>query len=226
MGACDSRAGVDDEEVQLRGCCKNADSQLERGKVQALSARDPQDVPGSDLVDLASSSVKKDAMATLAASFAQGRELEISSMIHGAGTFIVAFNEDFSEMKLEETSEPARKFTIPLIYVLNASIDNSPGLQRYSLTSTLRVRVGPYAGHGPDTILLQLDSHRECSAMGLFLCASSKHLQKSSGWERQRLMDDESVATTMIRSVQGLKDPQGLAQLLLKGVGAPLPGDI
>ena len=217
MGACEARAGVDDEEVQLRGCCKNADSELRDWQVEALSAQSAQkkdlqnpQYPQSE-ADIDANDAKKDAMATLVQSFVKGRELEVSSL-HGAGAFLVSLNPELSEMSLEEASETSksrRKLTIPLIYVLNASIDNSPGLQRYSLSSTLRIRIGPHAGHGPDTMLLQLESHTECSAMALLLCASSRHLQKVAGWERKRLMDDESVATTMIRSVQNRQDPQG-----------------
>ena len=222
MGACEARAGVDDEEVQLRGCCKNADSEIrDRWQVEALSARLAQDLEnpeGSEAVAaIDAHDAKKDAMAILVQSFVKGRDLEVSSM-QGAGMFLVSLNPDLSEMSLEElpeTSTSRRKLTIPLIYVLNASIDNSPGLQRYSLSSTLRIRIGSHSGHGPDTMLLQLESHSECSAMALLLCASSRHLQKVAGWERKRLMDDESVATTMIRSVQKLKDPQGLAPLIL-----------
>ena len=209
MGACETRlAGVDDEEVLLRGC-KNADSELERWKVQALSARNPH---SGDVV-----SATKDAMAMVVQTFVQGRELEVSSMIHGAGTYLVSLNQELSEMSLEELAVPTptkRKVVIPLIYLRNASVDNS-SLQRYSLNSTLRIQVGPHAGFGPDMMLLQLQSHSECTTMALVLCASSRHLQNAAGWERQRLMDDESVATTMIRSVERLKDPQGLAHLLL-----------
>lgn len=38
MGNC-GVGGVDDEEVQLRGCCKSADGELDKWKAQALSER-------------------------------------------------------------------------------------------------------------------------------------------------------------------------------------------
>ena len=223
MGNCDARAGVDDEEVQLRGCCKNADSQLDKQKVHALSsvAKDAKDLDDgrAELAPIFDQEAQKDAIARLVGSFANGRELEVSSMIHGAGAYMISLNSDLTEMNLEglaDTPTAQRKWKLPLIYVLDATLDSSPGLQRYTLTSILRIRIGPHAGHGPDTMLLQLESCGECEIMALFLRASSRHLQNAATWERQRVMDDESVATTMVRSVQRLRDPSGLANLVLQ----------
>lgn len=214
--------GVDDEEVQLRGCCKNADNELDRWKtrdlafVQAFAAKELDDSNTFD--DAGTKDTMKEAVANLVQSFLCGRQLEVSSMIYGAGDFHASFNKELSEMRLEplhETSASEHAWSIPFIYVLEATVDpGTPGLARYSLNSILRVRLGPHSGHGPDTLILKLTSS-ECEAMALFLRATSRDLQSSAAWDRQRVMDDESVATTMVRSVQLLKDPRGLASLVL-----------
>ncbi|CAK9100789.1 unnamed protein product [Durusdinium trenchii] len=160
MGNCGVRLGVDDEEVQLRGCCKNADNELDRWKTRDLA---------------------------FVQAFA-AKELDDSNTFDDAGT---------KDTMKEATVDPG-----------------TPGLARYSLNSILRVRLGPHSGHGPDTLILKLTSS-ECEAMALFLRATSRDLQSSAAWDRQRVMDDESVATTMVRSVQLLKDPRGLASLVL-----------
>ena len=106
MGNCEVRAGVDDEEVQLRGCCKNADSQLDKQKVQALSsvAKDLDD-GRAELAPIFDQEAQKDAIARLVGSFTNGRELEVSSMIHGAGAYMISLNSDLTEMNLEGLAE-------------------------------------------------------------------------------------------------------------------------
>ncbi|CAJ1452988.1 unnamed protein product [Effrenium voratum] len=213
MGNC-GVGGVDDEEVQLRGCCKSADGELDKWKAQALSERPGEQ--GERLVSSFpsdSSACKKEALARLVKSFAHGRQLDVSSF-NGSGQCEVRFDEKLTQMTLVPITGQG-EWSVPLICVIDAKVDSPPGLGRYSLNASVRLRVGPHSGRGPDTLLLQLGVE-EGEAMCLLMRAAARHLQKEAAWERQRAMDDESVATTMIRTVPKLQGP--LADLLLNQV--------
>ncbi|CAE7487761.1 unnamed protein product, partial [Symbiodinium necroappetens] len=179
-------------EVQLRGG-KLADSELDRWKAQALIAPEP-DVPAAaaprEIVPSFrgqdQSAVQKEAMARLVRSFVRGRALEVSSLARGAGSHDASFDRELSEMRLKPLTAEGVEWAIPFLYVLDAVVELPPGISRYSLPATVRIRLAPHAGHGPDTVLLQLANAEEGQAMSLFLRASSKHLQRQASWHRDR----------------------------------------
>eukprot|EP00439_Symbiodinium_sp_Y106_P082444 s597_g21.t2 len=175
-------------EVQLRGG-KVTDSELDRWKAQAL-APEP-DVPAaaapreivSSFRGQDQSAVQKEAMARLVRSFVRGRALEASSLARGAGSLEASFDRELSQMRLKP-------------------------LTAEDTLSRLLCAFGSHHMVGMDqTQCCCSRSDREGQAMSLFLRASSKHLQRQASWHRDRVMDEESVATTMVRSVQTLQHP-------------------
>eukprot|EP00439_Symbiodinium_sp_Y106_P082485 s597_g21.t3 len=188
MLCCGNSGNIDDEEVQLRGG-KVTDSELDRWKAQAL-APEP-DVPAaaapreivSSFRGQDQSAVQKEAMARLVRSFVRGRALEASSLARGAGSLEASFDRELSQMRLKP-------------------------LTAEDTLSRLLCAFGSHHMVGMDqTQCCCSRSDREGQAMSLFLRASSKHLQRQASWHRDRVMDEESVATTMVRSVQTLQHP-------------------
>ena len=84
-------------------------------------------------------------------SFAHGRQLDVSSF-NGSGQCEVRFDEKLTQMTLVPITGQG-EWSVPLICVIDAKVDSPPGLGRYSLNASVRLRVGPHSGRGPDTLL-------------------------------------------------------------------------
>jgi len=101
---------------------------------------------------------------------------------------------------------------IPLVRVVEVSRVMPPGARFMEEEFSVRLRLGP-GRHGPEALILSLRSAEERDAFMACISASVHHLQGQAAWARKRAMDEESVPSTLVRTVDAIRNPHGLSVL-------------
>jgi len=169
---------------------------------------------------------KKAAVTQVVRSFVSGCTIEVSSASLGTSMCFAQLDRELTELRLQaEGCKPDEVKVVPLVKVLEASMETPPGAGRYNFGACkARLRLGPHGKHGPEVLLIQLSCFEQCEAFTSCIRASAQHLQQQAAWQRQRAMDEESVPSTVVRAVGLLRDPSGVGALLQSAAKKPKQG--
>lgn len=242
-GVCGSSADggfVDDAEVRLLGR-HVADSEVnwKAGQQQLATVTEEDHTSGCSPVtdtntkgelgiaceteDHSPANAKKAAIVQVVRSFVRGCTVEVSSTSLGSSTCFAQLDRELTELRLQaEGRESDAVKIVPLVKVLDASMEVPPGAGRYNFGACrARLRLGPHGKHGPEVLLIQLSCLEQCEAFASCIRASARHLQLQAAWQRERAMDEESVPSTVVRAVGLLRDPSGVSALLKPAAKKP-----
>mmetsp|Transcript_38915 Transcript_38915/g.70199 ORF Transcript_38915/g.70199 Transcript_38915/m.70199 type:complete len:276 (+) Transcript_38915:35-862(+) len=220
MGSCSSRDDlVDDEEILLAG--RRSESQgLARdwpevqpdpeGKPDPTEAR-PSEVPSEADSPM---QMNKDAIKKLVQALVRGLALDVSSSSIAMQRCLAKVDRDLTHLSLQDAKDTGSVKIIPLLRLVEVSRVLPPG-GRYLFGDkfSVRLRLGPHGRQGPEALTLSLRTAEESAAFVACISASARHLQGQAAWERKPAMDEESVPSTLLRTVEALRDPFALSAL-------------
>lgn len=177
----------------------------------------------SETEDRSPANSKKAAIVQVVRSFVRGCIIEVSSTSLGSSRCFAQLDRELTELRLQaEGGESDELKIVPLVKVLDASMEVPPGAGRYNFGACrARLRLGPHGKHGPEVLLIQLSCFEQCEAFTNCIRASARHLQQQAAWQRERAMDEESVPSTVVRAVGLLRDPSGVGALLKSAAKKP-----